>query len=304
MKNIRYILIGIGLLYCNAILAQQDPQFTQYMYNTVSFNPAYAGSNNVLNFNLLHRTQWVGLDGAPKTQLFSVNSPVGANTALGLSIINDGIGPAEELNATVDFSYTLYFNDDIKFAFGIKAGLQSLQVDYTKLDTYNPIDAQFQENVSHEAPQIGIGGYLYANNWYLGVSVPNMLNTEHYDEIAVSTAAERQHFFIIAGYVFQLSENIKFKPATLVKVVSGAPIGLDISANFLFNEKLTLGTSYRLQSSVSALAGFQISNNLMIGYAYDFDTTELSRYNSGSHEIFLKFEISNKIKGKVSPRFF
>lgn len=305
MKSIiKYMIMGIVLLYCNAILAQQDPQFTQYMYNTVSFNPAYAGSNNTLNFNLLYRTQWVGLDGAPKTQIFSVNSPVGTNTALGLSIVNDEIGPAEEMNATVDLSYTLYFNDNIKFAFGIKAGFHSLQVDYRKLDAYNPIDAQFQENVSHEAPQIGIGGYLYTNNWYLGVSVPNMLNTEHYDKIAVSTAAERQHFFMVAGYVFQLNENIKFKPATLVKAVSGAPIGLDVSANFLFYEKLTLGTSYRLESSVSALAGFQISNNLMIGYAYDFDTTELSSYNSGSHEIFLKFEIFNKIRGKVSPRFF
>lgn len=304
MKSIAYLMIGIGLLYCNAISAQQDPQFTQYMYNTVTFNPAYAGSNNTLNFNLLYRTQWVGLDGSPETLVFSANSPVGANTALGLSVVNDRIGPAEELNATVDFSYTLAFNNNIKFAFGIKAGFQSLQIDYTKLDTYNPTDAQFQENVSQGAPQIGVGGYLYTDNWYLGVSVPNMLNTEHYDQIAVSTAAERQHFFMIAGYVFQLNKNLKFKPATLVKIVSGAPIGLDVSANFLFHEKLTLGASYRLESSVSALAAFQISNGLMIGYAYDFDTTELASYNSGSHEIFLKFEIFNKIRGKVSPRFF
>ena len=288
MKNLVFIVIGFVLFYCNALVAQQDPQFTQYMYNTVTFNPAYAGSNNTLNFNLLHRTQWVGLDGAPKTLVFSANSPVGANTALGLSVVNDRIGPAEELSITADFSYTLAFDNDLKFAFGIKAGLHSLQIDYSKLDTYNPLDAQFQENVSQGAPQIGMGGYLYTNKWYLGVSVPNMLNTEHYDEIAVSTAAERQHFFMIAGYIFQLGDNLKFKPATLVKLVSGAPIGFDVSANFLFYEKLTLGASYRLESSVSVLAGFQISNGLMIGYAYDFDTTELASYNSGSHEIFLK----------------
>lgn len=304
MKNLTLIILGVGLLYLNMLSAQQDPQFTQYMYNPVSFNPAYAGSTNALNLNLLYRTQWVGLEGAPQTLLFSANTPVGANTALGLSIIKDEIGPAEELNVTADFSYTLVFKDSLKFAFGLKAGFQSLQVDYSKLDTYSPTDAQFQENLSQGSPQLGVGGYLYTNNWYLGVSVPNLLNTEHYDEIAVSTAAERQHFFIIGGYVFRLNRNIKFKPATLVKIVSGAPISLDLSANFLFHEKFTAGVSYRLESSVSALTAFQISNDLMIGYAYDFDTTELSSYNSGSHEIFLKFEIFNRIRRKISPRFF
>lgn len=304
MKNIKYIIIGIVVLISNTIFSQQDPQFTQYMYNTVSFNPAYAGSTNTLNFNLLHRTQWVGLEGAPKTQVFSVNSPLGRNTALGLSLVNDEIGPSEEVYATADFSYTIELQNDLKFAFGLKAGLQSLQVDYTKLNTYDPTDSQFQQNVSQLSPQIGLGSYLYTDNWYLGVSVPNMLKTDHYDEIGVSTAAERLHLYFIGGYVFQLNKNLKFKPATLIKVVSGAPIAYDLSANFLLNDKFTLGGSYRLDSAVSALAGFQISNSLMLGYAYDFDTTDLARYNSGSHEIFLKFEIFNTVKGVTSPRFF
>jgi len=219
-------------------------------------------------------------------------------------VVNDEIGPSEDLYITADFSYTLRFNNDIKFAFGIKGGLQSLQVDYTKLNIYDPTDGQFQENVSQVAPQIGLGGYLYADNWYLGLSVPNVLKTKFYDEIAVSTAVKRLHFFAIAGYVFQLNDNLKFKPATLLKIVSGAPIAFDFSANFLLNDKFTLGASYRLDASISVLSGFQISDSIMIGYAYDFDTTELSRYNSGSHEIFLKFELFNTIKGKTSPRFF
>jgi len=305
LKYRPYLLIVFFLLSINVLLAQQEPQFTQYMYNTVSFNPAYAGSNGTLNANLLHRSQWVGLDGAPTTQFFSINSPVGdSKVALGLSFINDEIGPSQDFYVSIDVSYSLPVNYDIRFAFGVKAGLQSLQVDYNKLDIYNPIDNNFNENISNQKPLIGLGSYLYSEKWYVGFSIPNVLKTEFYDAVAVSTAAKRQHLYLIAGYVFQLNENLKFKPATLVKIVSGAPIGFDVSANFLFYEKFTLGASYRLESSVSALAGFQVSNNLMIGYAYDFDTTDLASYNSGSHEVFLKFEIFNKIKGKVSPRFF
>ncbi len=305
MRIIRYIAILTVLICSHTVWSQQDPQLTQYMYNTVSFNPAYAGSSNALDINLLHRSQWVGLDGAPKTQAFSINTPFGRrNTALGLSVVNDEIGPSEELYIAGDFSYTLTFNYDLKFAFGLKAGLQSLQVDFTRLNTYDPTDAQLQQNVSQVAPQIGVGTFLYTDKWYVGASVPNLLKTDHYDELAVSTATERLHVFIIGGYVFELNDNLKFKPATLLKAVSGAPLAFDISANFLLNERFTLGASYRLDSSVSALAGFQISNNIMLGYAYDFDTTELTRYNSGSHEFFLRFQILSKIKGKVSPRFF
>lgn len=305
LKYLSYLLIGLFLLNVNILLAQQDPHFTQYMYNTVSFNPAYAGSNGSLNANLLHRSQWVGLEGAPTTQFLSINSPVkGGNMALGASFINDKIGPSQDIYVTADASYTIPFNNDLRFAFGIKAGLQSLQIDYNKLDIYNPTDAQFNENVSNLKPLIGLGGYLYAENWYLGLSIPNVLKTEFFDTVAISTAAKRQHFYVIAGYVFQLNENLKFKPATLVKIVSGAPIAYDLSANFLLNDKFTFGGAYRLDASISALVGFQISNSLMIGYGYDFDTTELARYNSGSHEIFLKFEVFNKIKGRTSPRFF
>ncbi len=305
LKNAPYILIGFVVLNINMLFAQQDPQFTQYMYNTVSFNPAYAGSTGNLNANLLHRSQWVGLDGAPTTQSFSINTPVGrGNTALGLSFINDKIGPSQDFYASIDASYTITFDYDLRFAFGMKMGLQSLQVDYGKLNIYNPSDDHFNENISNIKPLIGVGGYLYTDNWYVGLSVPNVLKTEFYDDVAVSTASKRQHFFLIAGYVFQLNDNLKFKPATLIKAVSGAPLAYDLSANFLLNDKFTLGASYRLNASVSALAGFQISNSLMVGYAYDFDTTELARYNSGSHEIVLRFELFNKIKGKVSPRFF
>lgn len=293
------------LIMCNDLMAQQDAQFTQYMYNTITVNPAYAGSRNALSFNAIHRSQWVGLEGAPNTQTFSVNSPVGPRVGLGMSVVRDEIGPSVESNVAVDFSYTLPVNDDdLNFAFGLKAGVHLLDVDFRKLDTYNPLDNLLQENINKVSPQIGLGAYLYDKKWYVGLSTPNVLSTEHYDEVSSSTASERLHIFVIGGYVFDLNQKIKFKPAVLFKLVSGAPIGTDISANFLFNEKFTLGASYRLDAAVSALAGFQVTEKIMLGYAYDFDTTELARYNSGSHEFFLRFELSTKTKNKVSPRFF
>ena len=288
----------------NRSLAQQEAQFTQYMYNTVTFNPAYAGSKEALNANLIYRSQWVGLEGAPTTMALSVNSPIGGNLALGISAIADEIGPAEDLFITADIAYTIYLNNSLRFAFGVKAGLQSLQVDFTELDIFNPTDNQFGQNVSNVKPQIGAGGYLFMDNWYLGVSVPNILKTEFFDEAAISTAEKRQHFFLIGGYVFDVSPTLKLKPATLFRVVSGSPIGLDVSLNALYNERFTLGVSYRLSSNFSALAGFQMSKNIMIGYGYDFDTTELAQFNSGSHELFLRFEIFNKKNGRISPRFF
>ena len=306
IKNITYIALCLLIVTCmsNALHAQQDTQFSQYMYNTVTFNPAYAGSKNGLNASLIYRSQWIGLEGAPSTQAFAINSPTGNNLSLGLSAINDKIGPSNDFYITADIAYTLHFYNDLQFAFGIKAGLQSLQVDYTKLDIYDPIDIQFQNNVSNIKPQFGVGGYLFSDHWYIGLSVPNLLKTEFYDDVAISTAVKRQQFLLIGGYVFDINPNLKLKPATLFKVVSGTPLALDVSLNALYNEKFTIGASYRLSSSFSALAGFQVSKNIMIGYGYDFDTTELRRYNSGSHEVFLRFDISNKANGKTSPRFF
>lgn len=305
MKPIKILItLCLGIM-STAIFAQQDAQFTQYMYNTVIINPAYAGSRGNLNFNGIYRTQWVGLDGAPKTQSFSVNDYVGSKMGLGLSVVRDEIGPTIETNITGDFAYLLDLDrKGTKLSFGIKAGLHSLDVDFNRLVIEDPTEGNILQNVNKMSPQIGVGAYLFDSNWYLGISTPNLLKTDHYDEITISTASERMHLYAIGGYVFDLNPNLKFKPSVLCKIVPGTPISTDISANFLFREKLTLGASYRWDSSISALAGFQLSQKLMIGYAYDFDTTELSSYNSGSHEIFLRFEIFRNIKGKVSPRFF
>ncbi len=303
MKN--KILIVMLLLAGFFASAQQDAQYTQYMYNTISVNPAYAGSRDVLSVVGLYRSQWVGLDGAPETQTLSIHSPVGNKVGLGLSIVNDKIGPSNQTYLDVDFSYTLNVGTTAKLALGIKAGANLLNVDYNKLTGED--DMIFQDNIDNRfMPNVGIGAYWYDDKYYLGLSSPDLLETEHYDdEVAESyLAKERLHAYLMGGYVFDLDYNLKLKPAFLVKAVDGAPLQVDLSANFLFNEKFTIGAAYRWSAAVSGIAGFQISDQLMIGYAYDQETTELRRYNSGSHEIVLRFELFKNVGNTISPRFF
>ncbi|MFY0629580.1 MAG: type IX secretion system membrane protein PorP/SprF [Flavobacteriaceae bacterium] len=300
-------IIGVLLLIisCNSLVyAQQDSQFTQYMYNTISFNPAYAGTRNVVSFNILHRSQWIGVEGAPTTQTFSLNSPVGKNIGLGLSFYNDKIGPSSETIFSIDFSYQLQVSDESTFSFGLKGGVNNFNVDFNRLNIQDPTDLSFRNNISQLSPIIGVGGYLYTDKWYVGISSPNLLSTKHYDDSSISKAVEVKNFYAIAGYVFELSDQIKLKPATLLKVVEGAPVALDISANVLYNEKLTIGAGYRFQSSISVLVALKVSDKMQFGVAYDYDASNIGNYNSGSYELFLRYDFLSKIKGKVSPRFF
>ncbi len=296
--------IVLSLLLSFASYAQQDPQYTDYMFNTLTVNSAYAGSRGHLTVTGLHRTQWVGLDGAPETQSFSVESPVGKNVGLGFSIVNDRLGPSDEFYFDANFSYTIHLNNDSKLSFGLKGGGRMLNVDFTR-GRFQEQEAIFQNNINNRfLPTIGAGVYWHSDDTYVGLSVPNFLTDEHYDEIQDVVAAERLHYFLIAGKVFDLSPTVKFKPAFLGKFVVGAPIIADVSANFLFNESLRLGVAYRWDDSVSGLIGLQISPKLMIGYAYDYTTTELQDFNNGTHEIMLRFELKSKEKQLKSPRFF
>lgn len=312
MKKSYFVILVLGLLHTVALLAQQDPQYTQYMYNTQVVNPAYAGSRNVLSIGGLYRTQWVGFEGAPKTATFTINSPIGAleKMGLGLSVVTDQLGPATESNVNIDYSYTVQTSEKGgELNFGLKAGVDLLNVDITKLKISDDQDLAFQENIDNRLmPQIGAGIYYNTDKFYAGFSVPNFFTTEHYDQSSAinrqNLSAERLHYFLILGYVFNLNDNLKFKPATLFKAVSGAPLAWDISANFLINEKLTLGAAYRWSAAVSALAGFQVSRELFIGLAYDYQTTDIERVSDGSYEIMLRFEIFNNFDKFITPRFF
>jgi len=295
------------LLFCSVEgFAQQDAQFTQYMYNTIAINPAYAGSRGVISIFGLYRTQWVGLDGAPETSSFSINTPVGENVGLGVSLINDKIGPTSENNLAADFSYTIPASETARLSFGIKGSANLFTLDPAKLTPEDQGDPQFQDLRNKFTPNIGAGIYWHTDKAYVGLSVPNFIQTNRYDDNDVAIYKDQIHYYFIAGYVFNLDayETIKFKPATLIKMVEGSPLQIDASANFMFNDKFVIGVAYRWNASVSALAGFQITEGLYLGYAYDLETTQLVKYNSGSHEIFLRFEFLNKNAGIISPRFF
>ena len=299
------ILIFALMLTCYSGFAQQDAQYTQYMYNTININPAYAGSRGVMSIFGLHRTQWVGLDGAPTTNAFSLNTPINnSNLGLGLSVVNDRIGPTSDNTISADISYTVPMSEDYKMSFGIKASGNMFNLDTNKLRPQDQNDPNLQNFNNEFTPNFGAGVYLHSDKLYFGLSVPNFLQDSKFNDNEVAVFEERMTFYTIGGYVFDLSQSIKFKPAFLTKVVTGSPLQVDVSANFLFYDKLMLGGAYRWDAAVSALAGFQVTDGLFIGYSYDMDTTRLRNYNSGSHEIFLRFELFNKVSKMVSPRFF
>lgn len=300
----KVVLLLVLCCSTEAIKAQQDPHFTQYMYNTMSVNPAYAGSQGHLVATFLGRTQWVGLDGAPDTQTLSFDTPLKwKGVGLGINAINDQVGPASEIYIDANPSYTISTGEDGKLAFGLKFGARLLSVDVNKLTPQQVADSNLQ-STNKAFTTLGAGIYYYTNKFYAGLSVPNFLPTDNYDDINNIVVAERFHFFAIAGYVFDLDENVKFKPATLMKLVSGAPLSVDVSANFLFNEKFNAGVSWRLSDSLSAMLGFNISDRFHIGYAYDLVTTDLRVTNSGSHEILLRYNFFNSSSNPKSPRFF
>ena len=303
MKKIVYSLfILLGL----SASAQQEPQYTQYMYNPSVINPGYAGSLGYGSLFSLYRTQWIGLEGAPKTLNLNYHQPLeNTNLGLGGNIVHDEIGPSTTTNLGIDITYTIPFENQSRLAFGVRAGGQLLNIDYTKLNHYNPSDVSFRSNISNQfSPNIGVGLFYYNENSYVGLSVPMLLETKTYDEFAYSDVNRRQHYYLTAGKVFDLSYNVKFKPAFVAKMVAGAPLQVDLTGNFLINEKFTLGMAYRWSAALSGLVGFKVSDRLMIGYGYDRETTRLSNFNSGSHELFLQFDLFKINQHIETPRFF
>ena len=300
MSKIKLITTVIFTMVGMLAFGQQDAQYTQYLYNMNVVNPAYAGSKGVSSIGILGRTQWVGLDGAPNTFTLSYHSPVGRAVGLGFSVIHDEIGPVKEDNVFADFSYTLFTSEEGRLAFGLKAGFTFLDVEELRTLDPDPLNIPIHE----VSPNFGVGTYYYTSNFYVGMSIPNILETRHLEKEAgiVSSASEKKHIFFTGGYVFDLTPTIKLKPSTMVKATTGAPLSVDLSANMLFNEQLEFGLSYRIDDAISGMVGFQVSDDFRIGYAYDFTTSRFGDYNQGTHEIMLLFDFYRK--NLKSPRFF
>ena len=300
MKNIKIFIGILTLMSITSVFGQQDAQYTQYMYNMNILNPAYAGSKGITSLGLLGRTQWVGVDGAPQTATLSLHSPVGRAVGLGLSVIHDEIGPVKENNVFADFSYTINTSEKGSLAFGLKAGVSFLDVgDLTSIEP-DPLNIPIHQT----SPNFGAGIFYYTNKYYLGLSAPNFLETRHLEKKGgiVTTASEKMHYFLTSGYVFDLTENLKLKPSTMIKAASGAPLSVDLSANLLVSEKFELGLSYRFDDSISGILGFNVNDDFRIGYAYDYTTSKFGNFNNGSHELMLLFDFNRR--NLTSPRFF
>lgn len=298
------------LFFSILVFSQQEEKYSQYMYNPIIFNPAYAGSRENTNVFLMHRSQWVGFDGAPTTSNFTFDTRVNDEIGLGLTFINDQIGPSNENNLSLDFSYGFPVNEEYRLTFGLKTSANLLNINFSKLNGIDPGDIAFSQNIENQfSPNFGVGVYLNSDKAYFGISSPKLLKTNYFDRnsgVGESKVVKKEiHLYFIAGYVFDVNDEIKFKPSLLTKAVQGSPLQVDVSANFLFNEKLAVGMSYGLNTSFNAMTAFNISDIWTIGYAYGKEISKITAFNNSSHEVFLKIQLFNNFNSRVVyPRFF
>lgn len=309
MKTSFFITVALilGLLFFpDKVSAQQDAMYTQYMYNMNILNPAYAGSKTgTLSISLLGRSQWVGVPGSPQTATLSVHSPITKRMGLGLSVLADKIGPIDEQFVFADYSYTIPVGYYDNLAFGVKAGVSLLSASLIDLKRIVQDDKNFNENIGDLKPNFGFGAFYYSDIYYVGLSVPNLLRTEYLEKNSgIATELNKQsHMFLTGGYVFDMSYVWKFKPSIMARATMGSPLSMDLSANFLYDETYEVGASYRWDDSVSLLLNARVTDNLRIGYSYDFTTTEISKFTSGSHELIILFDLLTTYD-IISPRFF
>ncbi|TDE29447.1 MULTISPECIES: type IX secretion system membrane protein PorP/SprF [Flavobacterium] len=288
------------------VKAQQDPHYTQYMYNMNVINPAYAGSNESISFGLLYRKQWVNIEDSPATFTFAGHTPAGKNVGVGLSFISDKIGPVTEQNVFGDFSYTLKLGDTQRLAFGLKAGVSFHKVGLRDIQSSlpDPNEGIFGEDINDTSFNLGSGLFYYTDKYYVSFSIPNMIKSAHLDYNGREYGSDISHYFLTAGYVFDVNYELKFKPSLMLKSAFNVSPSLDVSANFLYQEKFEIGVTYRLEDSFGGMINFAITPELRIGYAYDHIISDLKVTSPSSHEFILLYDLFESKKVSRSPRFF
>ncbi len=312
IKKIRWhltVLLSIIFFIPTESFSQQDPLYTQYMFNTMAINPGYAGTRDMLSLMFLSRSQWVGFDGAPSTQTFTANTPVAnKNIGLGISVLYDRIGPTKQTGTYIDYSFQLQISKNSKLSFGIKGGGNFYQLDMTELQRLTPYDdpAYSEPNINKFLPNFGVGLYFYTPKFYLGASVPKLLENKFTsgDVETAQQSSEIRHYYIMTGTVININSDIKFKPSILARLTQAAPFSMDINANFLFVDRVWVGAMYRISGSFGGIVQFKFTPQFRIGYSYDANTTELQNYNNGTHEIMLNYEFNFKKDKVQNPRYF
>jgi type IX secretion system PorP/SprF family membrane protein len=309
------IIKGLGIL---AIViatftskAQQDPMYTQYMFNTQTINPAYAGTWESVGFMVLGRNQWAGWEGAPETYTFTMQAPLkNERVALGLNLINDQVGLVKRFYMFADYSYLVPLNEKLNLRLGLKGGFTNYSNNLANYTILDPGDPSYVGEINSKfKPNFGVGAYLHSKRAYLGFSIPKIVNTEFENDVENFTIeGQLRHYFLSAGAVFDLGENLKFKPTALAKASftseTGTPMQLDLSGNFLIKEKLWLGAMWRSGDAIGFIAQFLFAEKLRLGYAIDFSTTNLRNYNTGTHEVMVSYELRFKKEKVISPRYF
>jgi type IX secretion system PorP/SprF family membrane protein len=299
-------LLLISFLAAGAIqlLAQQDPHYSQYMFNGLVLNPAYAGSREQVSINALYRRQWAGLDGAPTTQSLSVHGPSrNLRHGFGLSLFNDAIGATRQMNVSATYAFRIAMGEKAHLALGLQGSLLNYRADFASIKLKDPNDPAYtNENINLLLPNAGAGIYFNTQSFYAGVSVPHLFNHNLTDD--ASDAVQSLHVQGTAGVILKVSDQVKFKPSTMIKYVPGAPVTLDLNANFLFADRFWLGAGYRRGESVVGMVEWWITKQLRLGYAYDYLLNDLNKVSNGSHEIMLGFDFSFDKRKMVSPRYF
>lgn len=313
MNRFNNIKIGLLLLGCVSVVssfAQQQPLYTMYMWNQLIINPAYAGSRDAFSASAVWREQWVGLEGAPSTQVLSLHTPLpNENLGVGLTLQNDRIGPSNNTGVWGDFSYKIQLSEKSKLSFGLRAGFEVFQSDLRSLENIEANDPAFTNNVENRfMPNFGFGAYYYGDRGYVGIASPTVIESElHPSGGGSSNDLSVRHYYMHAGYVFNLSPDsggVMFKPSTVVRYTPGAPITFDVTANFLIAQKFWVGASYRFEDAAAALFAFQITPHLQAGYSYDFGTSNLRTHHRGSHEVMLTYDFFNNDVKTKNPRYF
>lgn len=311
-KIIKLTLLLAAIFMATTIWAQQVPMYTHYMYNTLVINPAYAGSRDALTITALNRSQWIGVSEAPTTQTITLHTPLrNQHIGLGIAAMKDKIGPISNTSLVGDFAFRMQLSKKAKLALGLSVGVNIFQANLTSLTTDQQNDPAFQNNINNAVlPNVGFGMYYSRERFYVGISVPNLMqNSYSIDKRANASSlagSDQRHYFFIAGKVFNLGDNLAFKPTTLIKVTEAAPAQIDFTASFIIAQKLLLGAMFRSGDAAGALIGLNITEQLHIGYSYDWSYAfSTANYNQGSHEIMLRYDFIFYDKKQIhNPRYF
>ncbi|MCC6370950.1 MAG: type IX secretion system membrane protein PorP/SprF [Bacteroidia bacterium] len=315
IKSVMAFVLVAGTLSVGK--AQYDAMFTQYMFNEMFINPAYAGSKEAMSATLLNRQQWVSFPGRPVTTSFSLHGPIlGNKMGAGLSFLNERIGPLNRNLLYASYAYRLKLDDNNTISMGLSGGMDNQVYKFSALKISSDVagsstDPQFAGTPNATAANFGLGlFYTSKNNAFAGFSIPRLLDNEVKLNNSGATikvtrlSASNMTYYFTGGYLFNLSENYKLRTSAMMKVVKNAPAQMDLTANLLINNLIWAGLSYRTKSSISAIAGVQVNKQLLVSYSFDYTTNKIQSYSGGSHEIVINYLFSFTGKKIVTPRYF